>query len=191
MAGIPHHNLRLFGQLCGDQAIKKVILVTTMWDKLKMWEGAQREHNLRLNYWKVMIEKGALVARFRNTSQTAWKIIDMIVQEPEFSTQVHLLQKELVDLKFHLNETETGITLYSNLQELLIEQQQRTSRLLAEQARAEENDDDPMSKLAADRNHHVAKQFQKTFGERKRLKIPIGRRIVLFFQKNRRKPWFS
>lgn len=191
MAGTPHHNLRLFGQLCGDQAIKKVILVTTMWDKLKMWEGAQREHNLRLNYWKVMIEKGALVARFRNTSQTAWKIIDMIVQEPEFSTQVHLLQKELVDLKFHLNETETGITLYSNLQELLIEQQQRTSRLLAEQARAEENDDDPMSKLAADRNHHVAKQFQKTFGERKRLKIPIGRRIVLFFQKNRRKPWFS
>ena len=156
-----------------------------------MWEGAQREHNLRLNYWKAMIEKGALVARFRNTSQTAWKIIDMIVQEPEFSTQVHLLQKELVDLKFHLNETETGITLYSNLQELLIEQQQRTSRLLAEQARAEENDDDPMSKLAADRNHHVAKQFQKTFGERKRLKIPIGRRIVLFFQKNRRKPWFS
>jgi hypothetical protein len=30
MAGAPHRSLRMFAQLCGDQGVKKVILVTTM-----------------------------------------------------------------------------------------------------------------------------------------------------------------
>jgi len=71
MAGAPHRNLRMFAQLCGDQGVKKVILVTTMWDTVKTWTGAQREHDLRRKYWNLMIEKGALVARIRNTQQTA------------------------------------------------------------------------------------------------------------------------
>lgn len=186
MAGAPHRNLRMFAQLCGDQGVKKVILVTTMWDTIKIWTGAQREHDLRRNYWSVMIEKGALVARFRNTQQTAWKIIDMIIQES--TTEVLLLQEELVDLKLRLNETKAGIMLYSNLQELLLEQQ-RTIQLLAQQTRAE-SDPALLSKLAAD-HKRIEKEFQKTFGEMKRLHIPIGRRIILFFSRKSREATVS
>lgn len=186
MAGTPHRNLRMFGQLCGDQAVKKVILVTTMWDEIKTWAGAQREHDLRIHYWRGMIEKGALVARFRNTRQTAWKIIDMIIQEP--TAEVLLLQEELVDLKLRLNETKAGIMLYSNLQELLVEQQ-RTIYSLVEQARAQ-NDPILVSKLAAEYNR-IEKEFQKTFSEMKRLQIPIGRRIILFFSKKSREATVS
>jgi len=181
MAGAPHRNLRMFAQLCGDQGLKNVILVTTMWDTIKTWTGAQREHDLRRNYWSLMMEKGALVARFRNTPQTAWKIIDMIIQES--TTEVLLLQEELVDLKLRLNETKAGIMLYSNLQELLLEQQ-RTIQLLAQQARGE-SDPVLLSKLAADHNR-IEKEFQKTFGQMKRLHIPIGRRIILFFSRKSR-----
>ena len=186
MAGAPHRNLRMFSQLCGDQGVKKVILVTTMWDKVKISTGAQREHDLRLNYWKGMMEKGASVARFRNTQQTAWKIIDIIVQES--TTEVLLLQEELVDLKLRLNETKAGIMLYSNLQELLLEQQ-RTIQLIAQQARGE-NDPVLVSKLTADHNR-IEKEFQKTFGEMKRLHIPIGRRIILFFSRKSREATVS
>jgi hypothetical protein len=91
MAGAPHRNLRMFAQLCGDQGVKKVVLVTTMWDQLKISTGAQREHDLRLNYWRVMMEKGASVARFRNTHHSAWKIIDIIIQES--TAEVLLLQE--------------------------------------------------------------------------------------------------
>lgn len=181
MAGAPHRNLRMFAQLCGDQGVKNVILVTTMWDTIKIWTGAQWEHDLRRNYWSHMIEKGALVARFRNTPQTAWKIIDMIIQES--TTEVLLLQEELVDLKLRLNETKAGIMLYSNLHELLLEQQ-RTIQLLAQQARGE-SDPVLLSKLAADHSR-IEKEFQKTFGQMKRLHIHLGRRIVLFFSRKAR-----
>jgi hypothetical protein len=186
MAGAPHRNLRMFAQLCGDQGVKKVILVTTMWDTIKTWTGAQREHDLRRNYWSAMMEKGALVARFRNTQQTAWKIIDMIIQDS--TTEVLLLQEELVDLKLRLNETKAGIMLYSNLQELLLEQQ-RTIQLLAQQARGE-SDPVLLSKLAAD-HKRIEKEFQKTFGEMKHLHIPIGRRIILFFSRKSREATVS
>lgn len=186
MSGAPHRNLRMFAQLCGDQGVKKVILVTTMWDKVKIWTGAQREHDLRLNYWRGMMDKGASVARFRNTQQTAWKIIDIIVQES--TAEVLLLQEELVDLKLRLNETKAGIMLYSNLQELLLEQQ-RTIQLIAQQARGE-SDPALVSKLAADHNR-IEKEFQKTFSEMKRLHIPIGRRIILFFSRKSREATVS
>jgi hypothetical protein len=186
MAGAPHRNLRMFAQLCGDQGVKKVILVTTMWDQIKISTGAQREHDLRLNYWRGMMEKGASVARFRNTQQTAWKIVDIIVQES--TTDVLLLQEELVDLKLRLNETKAGIMLYSNLQELLLERQ-RTIRLIAQQAK-EESDPALVSKLAADHNR-IEKEFQKTFSEMKRLRIPIGRRIIIFFSRKSREATVS
>ncbi|KAF8811037.1 hypothetical protein BYT27DRAFT_7185147 [Phlegmacium glaucopus] len=182
MAGAPHRNLRMFSELCGDQAVKKVILVTTMWDKLaKKSVGAQREHNLRIKYWRVMMENGALVARFRNTPQTAWKIIDMIIQEP--SAEALLLQEELVDFKLRLNETKAGMMLYSNLEELLVEQQ-KTIGLLAEQARAQ-NDPAIVAILTAEYDR-TEKNFHKTFSEMKRLRIPMGRRIILFFSKKSR-----
>jgi len=182
MAGTPHRNLRMFSELCGDQGVKKVILVTTMWDKLaRKSVGAQREHDLRLKYWRVMMEKGALVARFRNTPQTAWKIIDMIIQEP--TTDALLLQEELVDLKLRLNETKAGMMLYSNLQELLVEQQ-KTIGSLAEQARAQ-NDPAIVSFLTGEYDR-IEKKFQKTYREMRRLRIPIGRRIILFFSKKSR-----
>ena len=186
MAGAPHRNLRMFGQLCGDQGVKKVILVTTMWDKVKISTGAQREHDLRLNYWRGMMDNGASVARFRNSPQTAWKIIDIIVQES--TTDVLLLQEELVDLKLRLNETKAGIMLYSNLQELLLEQQ-RTIQLIAQQARGE-SDPALTSKLAADHSR-IEKEFEKTFSEMKRLHIPIGRRIILFFSRKSREATVS
>lgn len=126
------------------------------------------------------------VARFRNIQQTAWKIIDIIVQES--TTDVLLLQEELVDLKLRLNETKAGIMLYSNLQELLLEQQ-KTIQLISQQAR-EESDPALASKLTADHGR-IEKELQKTFGEMKRLHIPIGRRIIIFFSRKSREATVS
>ena len=51
-----------------------------------------------------------------------------------------------------------------------------------------------MFKLAADRNHHIQKESQKTFGEIKRVKknsLVGWLYYYYYFQKNRGKPWFS
>ena len=183
MGGSPHRNLRMFGELCGDQAVKKVVLVTTMWDRGKTDEQThnQRERDLFDNYWKTMINYGASTARFLNSADSAWKIIDPILKHHE--TEVLLLQEELVDLKRALNETQAGKTLYSDLQRLLAEQRD-TVRILAEQAREQSNPQ--LAQKLESELKRIQKDFDKTFNEIKRLKIPLGKRLLLLVSKKSR-----
>ena len=177
MAGSPHRNIRMFGELCGDQAVKKVVLVTTMWDKVEQDTGSCREKELFEKYWKTMMNYGASTARFYNSADSAWQIIDPILKQ--HSTEVLLLQEELVDLKRALNETHAGKTLYSDLQGLLVEQRD-TVRSLAKQAR-EEGNPQLAQKLESELKR-IQKDFDKTINEIKKLKIPFGRKLfsVLF-----------
>ena len=183
MGGSPHRNLRMFGELCGDQAVKKVVLVTTMWDKDKAdpQKHNQRERELFDNYWKTMINYGASTARFLNSPDSAWKIIDPFLKQHE--TEVLLLQEELVDLKRALNETQAGQTLYSDLQRLLAEQRD-TVRSLAEQAREQSNPQ--LARKLEEELRRIQKDFDKTFNEVKRLEIPLGKRLILLVNKKSR-----
>ena len=188
MAGTPHRNLRMFGELCGDQAVKKVVLVTTMWDKAlapgmekHRQTFLQREQELIDHYWKVMIDHGASPARFSNSVDSAWKIIDIILKQQE--SEVLLLQEEIVDLKRALNETQAGKTLYSDLQRLLAEQRD-TVRSLAQQAREESNPQ--LARQLESELKRIQKDFDKTFNEINNLKVPFGKRLLLFFGKKSR-----
>ena len=188
MAGsCPQRNLRMFGELCGDQAVKKVVLVTTMWDKVcassqKQQEAvAAREKDLFDNYWKTMVNHGTSTARFENTPASAWKIVDIILRQHE--SEVLLLQEEIVDLKRALNETAAGKTLYTDLQRLLAEQRD-TVRSLAQQAREENNPE--LARQLETELKRIRKDFDKTFKEMNNLKIPFGKWLMLLFSKKSR-----
>ena len=167
MSGTPHRNLRMFGQLCGDQAAKKVVLVTTMWDKGHKTDlqqiHNQREKDLFENYWKTMINYGASTARFLNSADSAWEIIDPILRLKQPVTEVLLLQ-ELVEHKKPLNETNAGKNLYSISQSLLAEQRD-TVRSLAEDARGQSYPQ-LAQKLEAELKY-IQKDFDATFKELK------------------------
>ena len=166
---------------------EKVVLVTTMWDKVKKDPAKnqdthnQRENQLFDNYWKTMRDHGASTARFSYSAEWAWQIIDTILKPHE--AEVFLLQEEIVDLKRALNETQAGKTLYSDMQRLLAEQRD-TVRSLAEQARAQSNQQ-LARKLEAELKR-IQKDFDKTFNEIKWLNIPLDRKILLSFGKKTR-----
>jgi len=81
---LPRH-LPLFSELVGFGGAKNLLLTTTMWDKLnpKLDDRNAREMRLKEKIGNDMIDYGAavLVERFLNTSDSAWKIIDKIVNE--------------------------------------------------------------------------------------------------------------
>lgn len=117
---------------------------------------------------------GASTSRFSNTTDSAWRIVDIILKHHE--NEVLFLQEELVDLKRSLSETQAGKTLYSDLQRLLAEQRD-TVRSLAEQARDESN---PQLARQLDAEYkRIQKDLDKTFGEIKNLKIPLGKRLMM------------
>ena len=171
----------MFGELCGDQAVKKVVLVTTMWDKVQQDIGVRREKELIANYWNKMIDYGASTARFKNNIDSAWKFINPILEQ--HAAEALLLQEELVDLNRALNETQAGKTLYSDLQRLLAEQRD-TVRSLAAQAREQSNPQ--LARQLEAELKRIQKDFDKTFGEIKKLKIPFGKTLALFFAKKSR-----
>ncbi|KAJ3513208.1 hypothetical protein NLJ89_g3076 [Agrocybe chaxingu] len=181
MAGTPHRNLRMFGELCGDKAAHNVVLVSTMWDTLERRTGEERERQLKQYFWKKMIEHGASVDRFENTSQSAWSIIDNIIERADVQEAL-LLQEEMVDLGMRLNETSAGMVLLDSLQRLMATQQ----RVLEELSRQQGSRNNPRDTAELRREYErLQEDLEKTFAEAKAMKISLPRRICLFFRRSK------
>jgi GTP-binding protein EngB required for normal cell division len=65
MQGSAKKNLYMFKKLCGNNALKNVILGTTMWDKVSETEGTARELELTStsDFWGWMVSQGSRVYR--------------------------------------------------------------------------------------------------------------------------------
>jgi hypothetical protein len=110
MSSTPQYNLLMFAKIIGREDIaKSVVFATTMWDKLD-WEsdGDARENVLKEEYWNAMIDHGAAVERFLNTSDSAWSIVDNIVNKDDQKAPLLksvLFQGKRVDQKKHFAKT--------------------------------------------------------------------------------------
>ena len=155
----------MLGRLCGDNAIKRVRLVTTMWDRVKDRKTAEsRVKQLEGNFWKPLIDKGARHRRFENTFKSAWDIIRDAIGDPE----VLLIQEELVDAGRRLNETTARKAFYSQFQRL--QEQKDTVKQLSNEAKAQQ--DPALAKELEAECERIEAQLQKTWEETEKLKIP-------------------
>ena len=124
----------MFQNLCGAEALKNVVLVTTMWDNVRDGQGNDRENELTTRFWKTMIELGCRTSRFFNNRESA---LDIVSQFQDARCTV-LLQRELVDLHLQLAETSAGRTLFSFLVEFI----KKIKELLAQiEAKLRQNQD--------------------------------------------------
>lgn len=182
MAGSPLRNLKMFNQLCGDGALTNVVLVTTMWSKVRREVGEQRQQDLQNNFWKDMLvgDKAATTARFDMTYDSAWAVIT-----GKSSGERHelLVQEEMVDLDRRLSETKAGKMLFKELQTVLAKQQE-TMRKLKEQA-GTQSDQELVKELEREYDD-MQERWRATLDEAQKMKIPIGRRLVLFFSMSKK-----
>jgi hypothetical protein len=124
MAGSSLKNLKLFANLCGQQAMPNVILATTMWSDVPAATGVRREDELRKGFWRDLVAAGCRIERFENTHESAWGIIGNIVQKN--SGIDVLLQQEMGGGKTvhktkagtHANRTHVSKSLMSRLRGL-------------------------------------------------------------------------
>jgi hypothetical protein len=58
-----------------QEGANQVLLVTTMWDKIRSEIAEGRETQLRTLYWKDMLDFGARTHRFDNREETALQIV--------------------------------------------------------------------------------------------------------------------
>jgi len=89
-------NLRMFNTLCHPPAFQNVILATTKWGNIPAHVGQPRERQLSEQYWT-----GTGVHRFDNTYESAWAIVDVILEK--IPVDAALFHQELDDLQRRLS----------------------------------------------------------------------------------------
>jgi hypothetical protein len=75
----PLVTLRAFERLCGSDFAAKTLLVTTMWNNVSPEVGCEREKELEAKHWKAMLLKGSKIYRFKDTTESAWEAVDLLL----------------------------------------------------------------------------------------------------------------
>ncbi|KAE8138967.1 hypothetical protein BDV38DRAFT_281527 [Aspergillus pseudotamarii] len=131
MTGSAKKNLFMFKKLCGKDALKHVILATTMWERVAPDEGEQREKQL-LNtseFWGEMRTLGAQVERHHNTVASAKRLINIHASKaPGEQKTILTIQNEMVTLQKPLDETDAG----REVESALVKEREKWQKELAE-----------------------------------------------------------
>ncbi|KAI0886793.1 P-loop containing nucleoside triphosphate hydrolase protein [Annulohypoxylon maeteangense] len=117
MQGSAKKNLLMFKKLCGPQALNRVILATTMWERLPSEDmGVKRENELvnTEEFWGWMTRQGSKVRRHHNTETSAKNLLQIFVSSTNAPIKLKI-QEEIVDKHKQLSETSAGIELDSAL----------------------------------------------------------------------------
>jgi hypothetical protein len=115
MQGSAKRNFLMFKKLCGPDALKRVILATTMWDRVLDGDGIDREKVLvdTPEFWGGMLSRGSSCHRHDNTVSSAKTIIGLLAgHDGPVATD---LEKQLVDEHRPLDQTSAGRELHSEM----------------------------------------------------------------------------
>ena len=104
----------MFRKLCGDAALKNVVLVTNMWSEVSLEIGKAREYELYTSFFKLATLKGAKMYRHHNTIQSAYDIVRSIMENHPIVLQI---QRELVDERKGITEMAAGASINQELEE--------------------------------------------------------------------------
>ena len=166
-------DLSMFVNICGDEALRNVVLGTTKWDNVVLEEGQGREQELRNRYWRKMVHQGSVIMRVHADSSSAREIINHILKNDK--VEFVRIQEELLELQKVIPDTDAGRTLRQWLERRREELEQIRKRLLADE-RATNMDDGLKMKL-----EEVQKQIREITGEIEKLRVPLSERIERFF----------
>ena len=177
MAGTPFKILGMFEELCGKNALQKVILTTTMWDEVDKETGEEREKELRSTYWRPMLQRNSTIDRFKLTRESAFTVIDPLIDT--VNTRISgLLQQELQDMGKKLSSTsrDAGQELFSEMELLLMQREDLLRRIRNEIKRGAV---DRMKLEALQDEYQTIKiNMKSTINSILKLKIPLGKRLV-------------
>ena len=116
----------VFKKICGERALKNVLLITSRWSEVKQSTGSDREKQLKDKFWAYMLQRGSNMSRFHGDRDSAISLVSQLLCK---ETVVLELQKELVDDGKRLDETVAGSYVSDNLEKLKEKYEEELSAL--------------------------------------------------------------
>ena len=157
----------MFRELCGENALKNVVIVTNMWGAVDPQVGAEREVELMTKgiFFKPVLEKGGQMARHDNTLSSAQDIIRRILRNHPVPLRI---QEELVDEGVDINDTGAGKELDRELNEQIRKHKEEMRELEEDMREAIEDRDEELRQV-------LEAETKRRRDEAKRLEGDIGR----------------
>src|SRR5262249_41729323 len=132
MGGISLLNLSRFKRICGDQALKNVVIVTTRWDEVRdIGEMEKREKELmhtKGEFFEPVISAGAQFLRHDNTFPSICKILEKMLHNHPVALQIQI---ELSQGKT-IEETAAGAELRAEIIKLQTKHEEEMEALRKE-----------------------------------------------------------
>ena len=163
VGGASRKSVRILEGMVGPQAFGKVLLATTMWDKVTQAEGEKRERELFSNpeFFGKLYNRGqapsAMVMRHAGTRESAEGIIRTFISRLNSLAQkpILLIQHQLVVQKLSLEETTAGKIVDEGLRQQQAKQQEELKEL--EVALEECRDDSVLVQLKDEHRAQLAR----------------------------------
>jgi len=173
VGGSSARNFNMFQKLCGDTALKNVVLVTNMWGEIDPQLGAAREAELMNDdlFFGPVLDKGAKMARHDNTLSSAQAIIRRILNNHPIPLRI---QKELVDEGKDISETSAGEELKREYRALIKKHEEEMRKLREEMEEAARDKDEEARRELEIEARRMQKEMEKVLNDAK--KLGSGRR---------------
>ena len=150
----------MFRKLCGDEALKNVVIVTNMWGDVDPPIGDAREVELMNDdiFFKPVLDKGARKARHDNTTSSAKQIIRLLLYNDPLPLRV---QEELVTMGKNITETSAGKELNRELNAQIRRYQQEMEEAVREMQQATDAEDEELKRELEIRIRWMGKEIER------------------------------
>jgi len=147
-------------RLCGDSALRNVIIVTNMWGEVNPEVGNEREAELISDdiFFKPVLENGAQMARHLNTVPSAKKIIRLILDNHPMPLRI---QEELVNEHKDISETGAGEELNREINAHIRKYQKEIRILKEDMERAMKDKDEEMKNELKIETQRMERKIEK------------------------------
>lgn len=100
--------------MCGNKALRNVVIMTNMWGKVTQEVGISREQELASSFFSPALDNGARLLRHDDTIESAHEVIRTVLENQRVTLQI---QEEMVDYWKQVGETAAGKVLRKELDE--------------------------------------------------------------------------
>lgn len=155
-------------QLCGDDTLRNVVIVTNMWDHVQQEKGIAREEELQSDelLFRPVLEKGARMLRHDNTTASARAIVRQLAKGQPRTLRI---QEELVEQKKDITQTAAGVELQGELSVLMKKHRKELEAVREEMTKALVERDLETRKELDETRRDLEKKLRTLESDRERL----------------------
>ncbi|KAF2815178.1 P-loop containing nucleoside triphosphate hydrolase protein [Mytilinidion resinicola] len=171
----------VFKKICGERALKNVLLITSRWGEVSQSIGSDRERQLKDRFWAYMLGRGSNISRFYGDRDSAIGLISQLLMK---ETAVLELQEELVDNGKRLSETSAGAYVSNNIDDMKKRYEEELASL--EKLKLELRANDRAMKRQIQRDWEEEQlRLEKAQKEQVSLQRPVGTEVQEEIKKKR------